>query len=138
MTHGATGAPLTGSASRRPPSRWSCRPIWCASARPASSTCARSDAQTSIAQRQRDQADGADDDAPPGEQRETVALHVAEESLHHDPGGDERDREPDRDEDAVVQVHLSAALVEIVDEGPEHCRHCKPEREFGSRATVGA
>ena len=50
-----------------------------------------------VTERQRDQPERADDDAPPGEQREAVALHVAEERLHHDPGADERHREADRD-----------------------------------------
>ena len=34
--------------------------------------------------RQRDQAERADDDAPPGEQHEAVAGDVAQERLHHD------------------------------------------------------
>src|SRR5581483_4272435 len=70
----------------------------------------------SIPQRQRDEAERADDDAPPGEQRKAVALHVVEEGLHHDPGGDERHRKAERDQDAVVEAHLAAALVEVVDE----------------------
>ena len=37
-------------------------------------------------------ARAAEQDAPPGEQREAVALHVAQERLHHDPAEDERER----------------------------------------------
>ena len=37
-------------------------------------------------------------DAPPGEQRKAVARHVVEQRLHHDPAGDERRDEADRDD----------------------------------------
>src|SRR6516165_11471070 len=47
---------------------------------------------TSVTQREPDQPERADDDAPPGEQPESVALHVVEKGLHHDPGADERHR----------------------------------------------
>ena len=89
-------------------------------------------------ERQRDQPERADDDAPPGEQREAVALHVAEERLHHDPGADERHREADRDQDRIARAHLAVGLVEIVGEGAGHGRHGEPERELGGRAPVGA
>src|SRR6185295_3692605 len=50
-----------------------------------------------MAERERDQAERADQHAPPGEQREAVALHVAEERLDDDPGAHERHRKSERD-----------------------------------------
>src|SRR4029450_4627183 len=71
----------------------------------------------SIAQREHNEPKRADHDAPPGEQRKAVALHIAEERLHHDPGCHKRDHEADRDKEPVVEAHLATALVEVVHEG---------------------
>ena len=51
-----------------------------------------------LPQRQRDQAECADDHAPPGEQRKTVAGDVIQKRFHHDDRGDERHHESDRDD----------------------------------------
>src|SRR6266699_5854223 len=48
--------------------------------------------------RQRDQAERADDDAPPREQRKAVAGNVTQKRLHHDDCGHERKHETDSDD----------------------------------------
>src|SRR5262249_24959629 len=82
---------------------------------------------TSVTQREPDQPERADDDAPPGEQPESVALHVVEKSLHHDPGADERHRKAERDDDRIPRRHLAVALVEVIGERAGHRRHREPE-----------
>src|SRR5439155_20999308 len=79
--------------------------------------CFRRDDTTSVTQslpphRQRDQAEGADDHAPPGEQHKAVAGDIVQERLHHDDRGDERHHETDRDNAEVIRRHVTVALVE--------------------------
>src|SRR5262245_19523609 len=95
------------------PWRWrrSRRPICGATEKPVSSPPAPhnpSRAAGLIAYGQQDQPERANDDAPPCEQPEAVTLHIAEERLHHDPGGDERHREADRDDQRIVKVEIFA------------------------------
>ncbi len=52
--------------------------------------------------RRPEEAERADDQAPPREQREAVAGHVVEEALDHEPAGDERHDEADRDHDELL------------------------------------
>src|SRR5207245_10357712 len=66
---------------------------------------------------QRHQAERADDYAPPGEQRKTVAGDVVQEGVHHDNRGDERYHESDRDDADMIGRHLGALLVKIISEG---------------------
>ena len=73
------GRTLEASASSRPRWRRSCRAICGASARPASSARQGGVAPTLPEQPQPDQPERADDDAPPGEQREAVARDVVEQ-----------------------------------------------------------
>src|ERR1700686_2929782 len=70
----------------------------------------------SISQRQRNEPHRSDDDAPPGEQAEAVMLDIAEKRLHDDPGGNERHRKTEGDDDHVARGHLPVALVEVVGE----------------------
>src|SRR5262249_38842143 len=78
-------------------------------------------------QREADQADRADDDAPPREQVESVAGDVVEEAFNHDPPGDERRDEADRHHQHVVEAHMRAVLVEVVGEGAGHGGHGEVE-----------
>src|SRR5262245_17089027 len=71
-------------------------------------------ADISPSHRQRDQAEGADDNAPPGEQDEAVTRDVIEERLHHDDGGDEGHNETDCNDAEMVRRHLRAVLVEVI------------------------
>src|SRR5665647_3916838 len=86
--------------------------------------------------RQRDQAERADDDAPPCEQYESVAGDVSQECLDHDHRGDERHHESDRDDARVIEADVGAILVEFIDEGADHGRDRQEERKLRRRALV--
>src|SRR5258708_2971929 len=66
--------------------------------------------------RQRDQAERADDYAPPRKECEAVAGDVVQKRLHHDHRGNERDHESDRDDAPVIGRHLGAVLLKIISE----------------------
>src|SRR5580704_16083666 len=74
-------------------------------------------------QRQRDQAERADDDAPPGEQRKAVPRDVAEQRLDHEPAADERHRKADGDEQRVAAGGEFVTVLEGFErEGADHGR----------------
>src|SRR5437660_1299206 len=52
---------------------------------------------SSMSERERNQGHGSYDHAPPGKQRETMALDVFEKRFHHDPRTHERDDEAESD-----------------------------------------
>src|SRR5215468_11296920 len=136
MSPSRTRPSATGARSKRSvstPSPWlpSCPSICGGSARPANSTQRRSAVSdrpsasaaspaSSVSNRQRDQPERSHDDAPPREQAKTVALHVVEKRLHHDPSAHERYRKSESHDHGVVHAHLAAALVEIVGERAGH------------------
>src|SRR6516165_7736123 len=133
MSPSRTRPSATSARSKRSvstPSPWlpSCPPICGGSARLANSRPRRSAVSdqrsasagspaSSVSNRQRDQPERSHDDAPPGEQAKTVALHVVEKRLHHDPSAHERHRKSESHDDGVVHAHLRAALVEVVGKG---------------------
>src|SRR5665213_36654 len=119
-----TAARCKDWASSRSRSRQSCRLISGASARPGSS---KAGPPKSLHKINCVDASGADHDAPPGEQREGMALDVAQERLDHDPAENEREDEADGNEQNIAGREIVAALERLVGESTDHRRHRQPE-----------
>src|SRR5579864_2039864 len=83
--------------------------------------------------RERNQTQRSHDDAPPRKQPEAVAGEIAEETLHHDDGDDERNHETDRDNAQMIGGHFGAVLVEIVNERADHGWDRQEERKLRRR-----
>ena len=87
---------------------------------------------------ERRQADRADDQPPPGEQRKTVSRDVVEQIANDDHRHDKGSDEADADDRQVGCRQDIAVLVEVVGECAGHGRHGEEEGELRRRALVGA
>src|SRR5690242_5889708 len=67
--------------------------------------------------RERQQAQTADDNAPPREQCKAVASDVTKQCLHHEPAAYERDRKPDGDDQRIAAGELRSAFISLENKG---------------------